>query len=149
MDMKWSTTLGVHIQSTPDSKLPVKEEIAYGVLSILAMAPSSFAALHGYATRMGMGIVPVLDTWNVLRSLEHDGAVFSYVVGGNETALVEAGQLTELFDAYQKWLSRFGADPIGVTETSIDEIGMWFEITPHGRAVLDELASQTERKVST
>jgi len=94
------------------------------ILDLLALAPSSFAALYGFLVRGGTA-PDVRRVWTILTELELDGKLRFWKVGVD-------GVFSELADtdrdaartAYENWLAPMGND-VPVDSVSIDSIGCW------------------------
>jgi hypothetical protein len=98
-------------------------------LDLLALAPSSFAALYGFLVRGGCP-PDVRRVWNMLGELETGGKIRFCKLGtdGVFSEIAEA-ERDAAFRTYEEWLAPMGTD-VPIDSVSVDEIGCWLTRTP-------------------
>jgi|GEM_PF-2457621 len=113
------------------------------LLDLLVEGPSSFAALYGALIRVcdyprGLEVFQVMET---LGSMEDRGWVQARQMFG-DGSFGEATEEDRVRDeiAYQAWLPRAEFE-----ELSTDEVGLWYLITPEGRAEWKTWAGNDDR----
>lgn len=109
-----------------------RDSIQNDLLDFLVDGASSFAALYGDLTVHGghePGIGIILKMTNALREMEQENWVRAEQMAedGSFHEITEEERASDLV-AYQAWLpgARF-------EELSVDEVGLWYELTPEGR----------------
>jgi hypothetical protein len=108
------------------------EGLQYNLLDLLVDAPSSFAALYGGLVRhcgysSGLDVTLVADTllemerreWVTAKQMADDGSFHLPTTEERKHDLLE----------YQAWLPN-----AAFNELSLDEVGLWYELTANGRA---------------
>src|SRR5215217_1445613 len=108
------------------------EGLQYKLLDLLADGPSSFAALYGALVRhcgypCGLGVTLVSDAllqmerrqWVTAKQMANDG---SFHIPTTE-------ERNQNLPAYRAWLPNAAFE-----ELSVDEVGLWYELTAEGRA---------------
>lgn len=134
-----------HIPSTGDSDTyGVEETLQHELLDLLVDGPSSFAALYGGLIRhcgypRGLDVARVMNTlaemgqlgWVKAAQMAEDGSFHEPIEDERRSDLL----------AYQAWL------PHAVSEEfSLDEVGLWCEITTEGRAEWKHCSYDEEEK---
>ena len=106
------------------------------VLDLLVDGPNSFASIYyGVHSVQKHTVIEVADILSVL--LEFVGCGFVQVVQDLERGVSRVPSVEDVEKAekeYNEWLF----SSIGMSETSCDEVGLWFNITKTGRAAWAE-----------
>jgi hypothetical protein len=103
------------------------------VLELLAHAPASFAALYGFLVRNELAQADVGAVRAALESMEQRGLARGLRMkedGATEEPTAAWG--AEALAEYRAWLSPMGSS-VPVDAVSLDEVGLWFELTGAGR----------------
>lgn len=122
-----------HIPSTGDSDIyGAEESLQHELLDLLVDGPSSFAALYGGLVRH-CGYPTTLELpriINALLEMEQRGWVKASQMAedGSFHEPTEDERRSDLL-AYQAWLPDAAFEDL-----SLDEVGLWYEITTEGRA---------------
>jgi DNA-binding PadR family transcriptional regulator len=107
------------------------EALQYNLLDLLVDAPSSFAALYGGLVRhsgysTGIDVSLVLDT---LLEMERRGWVTATQMAADGSFHIPtAEERKHALLTYQTWLPK-----AVLNDLSLDEIGLWYELTAKGR----------------
>lgn len=113
------------------------------VLELLANGPSSFAALYGFVARNDTLSRPsIREMIDVLNALESSGwvRVMQMTPEGNyKTAHFRDRVIAQ--QRYEKWLQAERAD-LSVDALSFDQVGIWIELLPAGRAEREKTVSK-------
>lgn len=119
-----------HMESLASNKGEIKRSINDSLLDLLIDGPSSFASLYGgliqhYAYSNELGIQPVMEA---LAALEQEGLIRNWQMspdGSFHDPTNDDRRKSE--SAYSFWLPRARLE-----EFSVDEVGLWYELTPKG-----------------
>jgi hypothetical protein len=124
----------------------VGEALKHNLLDLLVDAPSSFAALYGGLIQhcgypAGISVSLVLDT---LLEMEHQGWVKATQMAEDSILHnpTEEDRKRDLV-AYQTWLPN-----ATFQELSIDEVGLWYELTTEGQIEWRRWVDSEEREAS-
>jgi hypothetical protein len=103
------------------------------VLELLAHAPSSFAALYGFLVRNKLARADVEAVHDALKSMEQSGLLRALrMQEDGATEAPTAAWCAEALAEYRAWLSPMGSS-VPVEAVSLDEVGLWYELTGAGR----------------
>jgi hypothetical protein len=112
------------------------------VLALLAYAPSSFAALYDFLVRNNLARADVEAVHDALKNMEQRGLLRALRMqedGATEEPTAAWGG--EALAEYRAWLSPMGSS-VPVDAVSLDEVGLWFELTGAGRERICALPGQ-------
>jgi len=110
----------------------MKDELSAALINLLIDGPSSFAALHRSVIRncAAFSAVSVPATFSRLQSLEDAGLVrvTQMESDGKSWRTPTATDRERALRAYENWLPTASDEAV-----SLDEVGLWYEITESGR----------------
>lgn len=122
------------------------EGLQYSLLDLLVDAPSSFAALYGGLVRHcdyspGLDVTLVADT--LLEMERRDWVTAKQMAVDGSFHVPTAEERKDDLAAYQAWLPNAPFE-----EVSLDEVGLWYELTVKGRAEWKQSVDDEERTQS-
>ena len=97
-------------------------------MDLVALAPTSFAALYGFLVRGG-STPDVQSTWELLTELERQGRVrLRKITPTGELIEWDRGERAEAKRAYSRWLTPLGPT-VSVDAVAVDNVGCWITST--------------------
>jgi hypothetical protein len=118
---------------------PTIESLRQNLLDLLIDGPSSFAALYGGLLRhFSYSEQPEISlVMQVLSDLEQEGFIKAWLMANDGCFREPESKDRSGFEsAYYKWLPN-----AKVEELCVDEVGLWYELTPKGRSEWQRLVN--------
>jgi hypothetical protein len=121
---------------------PIKDKLAMVLLDMLVDGPSSFASIYGSLLQTEPLLCRDVGELfsSALENEKNSRLRLSQMAGDGTFHPASQEEVMRDLRAYEEWLPR-----ATFSELSIDEIGLWLEITPKGWAEWQEWSSSEDR----